>query len=673
MFKSSKIIFFIIVLLLGFLVLVFFAFKQAKHLQRDPIVLMNRYYLLKESNPEAAKTALMIILRQDKDYLPALNELSQLYLKENNYKSALPLLRRLHELEPDNFHQTMQLAHMYYAGGEWQKAHILFEQLKEEQFPGIREDALKMLYKMASALPNYRMNAAAELKEIQPATFLSVRQIWLDYFYKIKTEHREQARELLSLLALMDPKNPLIQEEMGYILLENGEETAAIPYFLQAYNKQPSARLALQLAYLYLNGKDEVKAAQFFLLAARANDPQIKKAALRGYELVRFKQQEPLLQLPTPRKSLSEEQVWLDQFYLLKKKNKELAWLLIQKIINQYPNNITALKEGGFLAIDKGYRQEAIVYFTQAYNLTFAADIAMQLGYLYDETSNKYLAYRYFYLATSSKDKELELRAQNSLTNLAGLQTKALPEPYFGEIFFDPFSQSRFGLTVTPLYARLGIETASLLQTKAYLVFRQTEDNKSTNSGQLPQIYEDNVRIMGGGVQITPIPNFPLIAFAEAGAAYDLIYRNRERWRGDLRGGLMYYNEFGAKPAYYDRVKISADYYSTWYGDLIYFSRYDNNVIGTLRTHQGIRLMQYHSSMVNLYLTGRIIEDTRREFFNNIAEIGPGIGFIPSNRYRVEIRFEHIKGAYLPAGGSFNPYGKYYTNNTVQFLFYLKL
>lgn len=259
------------------------------------------------------------------------------------------------------------------------------------------------------------------------------------------------------------------------------------------------------------------------------------------------------------------------------------------------------------------------------------------------------------------------------MTNLAGQQTKAFPKPYFAEIFFDPFSQSRFGLTVRPLMARLGVERNDKLQSKTYLVFRQTDDNKSQNLGQLPEIFEDNVRIIGAGLQVTPIRNIPLIAFVEAGGAYDLIDRGRNRWRGDLRGGLMYYNEFGAQPAYYDAAKLSKEYYSFVYADAIYFSRYNNNVITTLLTHQGIRLLQYKSSMLNLYIAGRVLADTNRDFFNNIAEIGPGISFIPSNRFRVQLRFEHIRGVYLPAGGSVNPYDKYYNNNIVQLLYYVKL
>jgi hypothetical protein len=95
-------------------------------------------------------------------------------------------------------------------------------------------------------------------------------------------------------------------------------------------------------------------------------------------------------------------------------------------------------------------------------------------------------------------------------------------------------------------------------------------------------------------------------------------------------------------------------------------------VIGLIRTHQGIRLFQYKSSMINLYLTGRVIEDTKRLFFNNIAEIGPGISIVPSNRFNVQLRLEQVNGMYLPAGATLNPYNKYYTNQLAQLLFYMK-
>lgn len=88
----------IVILLVIFLSIIFAAYQQAITLQRDPSVLMNKSYWLKEKNPNASKVALEIILHQNKDYIPALQELSQIYLKEDKVEKALPLLEHIEEL-----------------------------------------------------------------------------------------------------------------------------------------------------------------------------------------------------------------------------------------------------------------------------------------------------------------------------------------------------------------------------------------------------------------------------------------------------------------------------------------------------------------------------------------------------------------------------------------------
>lgn len=344
-----------------------------------------------------------------------------------------------------------------------------------------------------------------------------------------------------------------------------------------------------------------------------------------------------------------------------------------QRLWNNPPKDlIFALKEAGFEAIAKGNINDAICYFSKAYEKTKDPTLALQLAYLYDGTRDKRDSYRYFNLARKSLDKNISHTAENAMTSLAGQQTKALREPYFSEIYFNPFTESRFGLTVLPFNSRLGLEQANRFQTKEYVFFRRTQDNRSRNLGELSQLYEDNAQITGVGGQFTPFKRIPLVGFLELGAAYDLVYQNRKRWRGDARAGVMYYREFGTRPQYFDAPTFSANYYSDLYGDLTYFSRYNNNVIGLIRTRQGIRLWQYHASMLNLYVTGRVVFDTKREFYNNFAEVGPGIAFVPSNRFNFQLRFESIKGVYLPAGAVVNPYPKYYTNQVVQMLMYVK-
>lgn len=669
MFRN-KILFVVFVFMVVLGVFVYLAIDEAKQLPRDTAVLLHKYYFLRHKNEKAAKAALEIILQQEQNNRIALQELSRLYLKEGQLKKALPLIIRLTQLEENNERYQLDAAQIYYEIGKWHTAQkILFSSLQSSTDPAIRHQALYLLQLMKSYIPHLKAKAQVT-RFIFPPKIKSA-SLFLDHYYKLG--QRDDASGLLTLAFYLDPDNPLILQEKGYLALSRKQPEQARCFFLGAYQQRPSPELALQIAYLYLAEQNEQAAKQFFLLATHALDAKTRLAASRSLDYMAAGAYFKRHQLAAISRTVDVESGLMNQFYQLKKMNQRLAWRLILKIIAQYPTNTEALKEAGFLALDLHYRKPAILFFSRAYHLTRAPELAMQLGFLHDIEGDKPRAYQYFELATKSLDQALALQAENALVNLRGLQTKALPDPYFGEVFFTPFSQSRFGLTVRPLIARLGLELDDRLRTKTYLAFRQTDDNKSSNAGELPQIFEDNVRIIGTGIQISPFKTFPLVGWVEAGNAYDLVFRNRNRWRGDLRGGLMYYDEFGKKTAYYDHLRIKPDYYGMFYGDITYFSRYDNNVIGTFDTRQGFHVLQYHNTLVNLYLYGRVIQDSRREFFNNIAEAGPGLGIIPYNRFNLELRMEWIRGVYLPAGGSVNPYGKYYNNGLIQLLYYVKI
>jgi len=514
----------------------------------------------------------------------------------------------------------------------------------------------------------------------------------MDKYYRLKVVNPAAAHRALQILLTQDNAYLPAIKEASQWYLHNNKDDEARPMLQRLHKSLPKQdEVTLQLAYVYYEEGQWSKARSLFTRLSQQTTGQVKitsqQAILAMNSYLPFNtfvppydrsvpRTTPALSTPikiTPRAVAKSEDTLLNQFYLTKKQNPPLAEKMIASFIRHHPKDVMALKEAGFLAIDTSHLRAAIDYFAQAYALTYQPSIAMQLGYLYDQVDDKPKAYQYFKLATKSDESALAMRAENSMTNLSGLQTKGLPAPYFSEVYFNPFSQSRFGLTVRPLIVRLGIEQGNSLQTKQYVFFRRTDDNESENLGQISQIYEDNVQITGMGGQITPIKGIPIVGFLETGVAYDLVYRDRTRWRGDLRGGFMYYNEFGARPAYSDKLTLSSHYYSDLYGDVTYFSRYNNNVIAGIKTHQGIRLLQYHSMMLNLYATGRVIADEQRQFFNNLAEIGPGIEWVPTNRFNIKMRFEHINGVYLPAGATPNPYGQYYTNTLVQLLFYVKV
>lgn len=533
----------------------------------------------------------------------------------------------------------------------------------------------------------------------------------LNKYYRLKDKSPEAAKKALRILLQQDPYDLVALKEASESNLFNDEPQQKEIFLKRLNERLPNEnQYTYQLAYWYYQQGKWEEANHLFRQLIQHASPIFKYQAQEGLHamasylppcrdeahLSLFKPIEPdispsskrqelvdLIRLKPQRIAYQEEEgraqpvlikprLALDQFYEVKNSDSSRATRFIHQAIHQHPANVLALKEAGYFAIKQGRLRDAIDYFSRAYAITHQYDLALQLAYLHEQLRETRLACYYFSQVTHSPDQNQALRAENALTHLVGQQTKILPRPYFSEFYLNPFTESRFGLSVLPLIARLGVEQGGRWNTKEYVFLRRTKDNKSFNRGFISQIYEDNVQILGVGVQATPFRRFPMIGFIEAGDAYDLIDQNRNRWRGDLRGGVMYYQDFGTMPGYYDQWKLSLDYYSDWYGDITYFSRYNNNVIGVIRTHQGIRLFQYKSSMLNLYITGRVIEDTKRLFFNNIAEVGPGISIVPSNRFNVQLRFEQVNGMYLPAGAIYNPYSKYYTNQLVQLLFYMK-
>lgn len=507
--------------------------------------------------------------------------------------------------------------------------------------------------------------------------------VLINTYYKIKAHDSVGARRALDIILEHDPDNITALMELSQWLMQEEKHEEAIPHLTKLTELLPhETQYRFQLAHAHRQVGDWERAqAIFFELLDESSEfwQERTKASLKAmhsyipnykdWVSARFIAHDNW-QKQTDEKSADYH---MNQFYALKRKQHPKARHYIEKITVKYPKHITALKEAGLLAIQEGRVPDAIDAFSRAYEISGDPELAMQLGYLYVAIGQNKQGYRYFNYATFTENKQLELLAQDAMTRLQGQQTKDLPDPYFGEFFFMPFSQSRFGITVSQFIARLGVEFPVFLAPRFYGFTRRTQDNKSANLGELTELFEDNVWVTGMGSMIFPFKKIPTFFYVEGGAARDLIDQGRERWRPDLRAGMMYYQEFGKMPSYYDKPKYSLDYYSIWYAEATYFSRYDNNVIASIRTHQGIRLFQYKSTMLNLFIRGRVIEDTNRDFFNNFAELGPALGIVPSNRYNFEIHFDYINGVYLPAGGKErNPYAKTYSNKRVLLLAYVK-
>lgn len=366
--------------------------------------------------------------------------------------------------------------------------------------------------------------------------------------------------------------------------------------------------------------------------------------------------------------TISKRDQLMNDYYNTKKTNPQLAWIKLQKIIALYPHDVMALKEAGYYTLlQLKDNASSLSYFSRVYEITRDPEIALQIAYIYENLRQNRRAYHYFDLATNTSNPSNRMTAELAKTSLRGVQTKFLPDPYYASLDFSPLYMSRFKLMIYPVIFRFGKLLNETYQWRVYLGYRRTSDNKSTTTNIISNIYQDNYILTSLGTSFVPFPRMipQLLAFGEAGKSQDLVYRNRARWRSDIRYGLAYYNEWGRPPTYTLSPTIPLKFNGDVYSDAIYYNRYHDGIF-TFRVRPGFEIFRYGSSSIKLYYRTFVVEDQARQFYNNIIETGPGIAFTPSDRYNIILRRDVVHGRYLPASSpTANPYSKnYYDSNT---------
>jgi len=291
------------------------------------------------------------------------------------------------------------------------------------------------------------------------------------------------------------------------------------------------------------------------------------------------------------------------------------------------------------------------------------AFITLQLGYILDSLNRKKEAYAEFKKLKDSKDFETRKKAQQALLNLSSAHAKLLPEPYFIDVYFSPFFQSRFDNGIFTLNIKGGRTFGKKRKFELYAGNRVVRDTESTG-GTAPEIFSDNAVIFSLGLRYQPFLAIPAFIYGEAGRGYDLLDRNRDRWRDDFRSGLTLYHSWGAKPTYSGTWRFPFKHIGNVYGDLGVYSRYDRNWIGYFRIREGLRVIEKNKAVLDVFAQGWFVGDSNDDFFNNLVEYGPGIQFVPNHQWNFAVRFTTLKGTYLRVNSpNRNPFRRKYTDN----------
>jgi hypothetical protein len=163
--------------------------------------------------------------------------------------------------------------------------------------------------------------------------------------------------------------------------------------------------------------------------------------------------------------------------------------------------------------------------------------------------------------------------------------------------------------------------------------------DSATTSGVLPQTLNDNYGLAAAGLQLETSSG--LRFFAQIGTSFDFGPSTQDlptTSHFDARGGVEYDREWNVPPEGHNR------YYGTFYGDFIYYSRYQNALLyfEAERGHEfGSRLYP-----LQLYLRVSGSQDTQRYYYNDALAFAGGVNFLALGRRGPGVGFAESLNTY---------------------------
>jgi tetratricopeptide (TPR) repeat protein len=415
-----------------------------------------------------------------------------------------------------------------------------------------------------------------------------------------------------------------------------GDYSAAIRDFQEALAENPAnTQWRKDLAYAYVSAGSLSEAAKEFQALYRANPSDPRIALEIGY----LSQQ------------LLRDDDAVEYFRAAQQStDAEVSGRAREALANLQAAQLRVKRQKAYDLVAQGRRQEAISLFEAiSREEPFDSSAALQLAYLYSATGRSAKARPLFESLRDSPDQQIASQAAAALEVLR--RDSSL---WFGSVYLAPFYQSRFDNEINPLNAKVGLRLNGFVQ--PYLGFRFTRDRRS-RSGTLPQIFSDNSAVLSLGLQ-SPIPRTGVTLYAEAGTSISLLsHPDRGRAIPDYRAGVLWFRGWGksmAEDAHSTQNEFSQT--GSAYADLGFYSRYDNNGIGSLQLHHGVNLPTSRTIPIQVLATINIIKDTNRTFYNNVVEVGPHLRIVPLRQLAsLVLEVQYLRGFYL-VHDSTNPY-----------------
>ncbi|KHN66327.1 hypothetical protein AV645_09625 [Acinetobacter calcoaceticus] len=351
-----------------------------------------------------------------------------------------------------------------------------------------------------------------------------------------------------------------------------------------------------------------------------------------------------------------------DRFYKIEQSQPAEAEKILIELSKLTPTDIKVWKSLTYLQIRLEKREEALQSLKQARKLAPQDDtLKLQEAYLLNQQKKNREALVLFKELTSSSDPAIADKANQAVKNLSGGEAKT----YFRDVYFAPSYESRYDDVIFPLKARYG-KNFDNGRAQVYGFLNLNRDTQS-QGGVRPEIIDENAVTLGIGANYQPWTSIPVRAYLEVGGSYDLIDRNRDKFRESVVGGVTGYQEWYSQNNCNQSLCFN-DYFTDLYGNAATYSREDYNVIGDLRLRTGLNVYKGENGTVQAYVKLHGLADSKDEYYNNLFEYGPGISWQPFNYQPIKLRVERLYGNYfkdVPIDTK-----DHYNNTRVELVFY---
>ena len=403
--------------------------------------------------------------------------------------------------------------------------------------------------------------------------------------------------EFKAALALA-PGRSALRRELAYLLLEVDDRSEAIEQFEILHRESPDdLGLAAQLGFLYADEQDVERARPLLEKARKTTDPALQQRV---------------------------EQRLLDMRADLARPHREM----------------------GQRSLELSYLPAAVREFQRAFEINPRDyEAAYGLAVAQNMMGEDQRALRWFTVAANSDDPALAAKAQQAYRSLA---PQFDVNPVRTSVWIYPLASSRWNTVFGYGQAKTEFHVGGL-PVRPYLSLRLAGDVRQRTGGTSPQLLSESALIGAFGLRL-PLPQ-GVTLWGEAGESFSYLHDRPEGVPGaapDYRGGLNWFrargpNLGGNEAGFFQETNL----------DVVYISRFDNNVIAYGQHKPGFRLPTLGWLRMLVYFNLNLTIDSKRLYWANFAEAGPGLRLrVPSVKPPMDFSVDFVRGVHLTNEGN---------------------